>query len=343
MTRNELSTLAEGTVTETSSTEKQMWNRLWKLNVVPKVRVFWWRVLRGILPVEGALHHRHIAPLARCKVCFSANEDMRHALIACSHAQRFWREAVSWLELKLPDLHPGTWARDILCDTMFKEEDRSKIITVMWAIWTSRNNIVHDRGSMDPVQSMKMTRDALAVLEIPKMYSQILPGHGWRPPDSDSVKINTDAGISAEELKGGAGGIARSSTGFVGAWSKPLPGITEPLIAEAMSLREGVIFAKLRGFSRVVFEVDCLEVVNLWNSRAASRSVVAPILLDIEGLASNFTYFVIQHVKRPANVPAHLCAKYACTQNETCCWMGTVPSFLAISCQADSAGVPDFE
>jgi hypothetical protein len=34
----------------------------------------------------------------------------------------------------------------------------------------------------------------------------------------------------------------------VGAWSKPLPGITDPLIAEAMSLREGVIFAKLCGF-----------------------------------------------------------------------------------------------
>jgi hypothetical protein len=87
----------------------------------------------------------------------------------------------------------------------------------------------------------------------------------------------------------------------------PLPGITDPLIAEAMSLRDGVIFAKLRGFSRVVFEVDCLEVVNLWNSRAASRSVVAPILLDIEGLASNFISFVIQHVKRSANVPALVC------------------------------------
>jgi hypothetical protein len=64
----------------------------------------------------------------------------------------------------------------------------------------------------------------------------------------------------------------------------------------------------------VVFEVDCLEVVNLWDSRAGSRSVVSPILQDIEGLASSFIYFVIQHVKRSANVPAHLCAKFACTQ-----------------------------
>jgi hypothetical protein len=343
VTRNELSSLAEGTVTESSNSDTQMWNRLWKLNVVPKVRVFWWRVLRGILPVEKTLQYRHIATLAQCKVCRSANEDMMHALIQCTHAKRFWMEAREWLDIKLPDLHPATWSRDILCDPLFSEEQRPKIITVMWAIWTSRNNIVHDKGSLDPIQSMKITRDALAVLEVPRQHATILPGHGWRPPDDDWMKINTDAGISLDARKGGAGGIARSPTGFVGAWSKPYPGITDPLIAEAMSLREGVIFAKLRGFQRVVFEVDCLEVVNLWDSRAGSRSVVAPILQDIEGLASSFIYFVIQHVKRSANVPAHLCAKFACTQEDTCCWFDHVPSFLTTSLQADSAGVFDSE
>jgi hypothetical protein len=203
----------------------------------------------------------------------------------------------------------------------------------MWAIWTSRNNIVHDKGSLDPVQSMKMTREALAVLEIPKMHAKVLPGHGWRPPDDGWIKINTDAGISFDAMRGGAGGVVRSPSGFIGAWSKPLPGVTDPLIAEAMALREGVVFAQLRGFSRVVFEVDCLEVVHLWDSRAVSRSVVAPILLDIEGLALNFISFVIQHVNRTANTSAHLCAKQACTQDDTDCWMDLVPSFLTISIQ----------
>jgi hypothetical protein len=44
MSRNEYSALDEWTITETSITEKQMWSALWKLNVMPKVRVFWWRV-----------------------------------------------------------------------------------------------------------------------------------------------------------------------------------------------------------------------------------------------------------------------------------------------------------
>ena len=110
------------------------------------------------------------------------------------------------------------------------------------------------------------------------------------------------------------------------------------MIAEALSLRDGVIFAKLRGFSRVVMEVDCLEVVNLWDSRAVSRSVVAPILQEIEGLASSFISFVIKHVMRSANIPAHLCARHACGLEVTGCWMKLPPSFLVASIIADDGG-----
>lgn len=80
---------------------------------------------------------------------------------------------------------------------------------------------------------------------------------------------------------GCAGGAVLSSIDLLGAWSKPLCGITDPLIAESLSVREGVIFGKLHGFSHVIMETDCLEVVNLWNTRCNSYSVVAPILLEI--------------------------------------------------------------
>lgn len=61
----------------------------------------------------------------------------------------------------------------------------------------------------------------------------------------------------------GAGGVARSATALLGALCKPHPKVMDPLIAESLSPRDGVIFAKLRGYSHVVMETDCLEVVNL--------------------------------------------------------------------------------
>ncbi|KAE8796914.1 Alanyl-tRNA synthetase [Hordeum vulgare] len=157
------------------------------------------------------------------------------------------QEARSCLHLKMLELHPGTWCKDILCDPRFTEADKAKIVTVMWAIWTSRNSITHDRVSMDPVQSMKRIRETLALLELPLEQTKTLPGYGWRPPEVDWVKINTDASVSVIENKSGIGGLARSPASFVAAWNKPYPDVTDPLIAEALALRDGVIFAKLWG------------------------------------------------------------------------------------------------
>ena len=90
MTRNERLAREEGTATGTSGNDQQLWKALWKLNVIPKVRVFWWRVLRGILPDESTLKYHHIAVIGRCKVCMAMGEDLKHGLIHCVHARRFW-------------------------------------------------------------------------------------------------------------------------------------------------------------------------------------------------------------------------------------------------------------
>jgi ribonuclease HI len=341
--RNEQLALDEGTITESSASEKQMWSTLWKLNVMPKVRVSWWRVLRGILPVETVLKHRHIAEISRCKICLAMDEDLMHALIHCEHARRFWEEAQGWLDFILPKLHPLTWARDITCDSHFSDSVRAKIITTMWAIWSSRNSWTHDRGSYDPVHSVKMAKESLAVLDIPKRCAATLPGHGWRPPEEDFIKINTDGGLSLVARKGGAGGVARSRSAFLAAWSKPYEGITDPLIAEALAVRDGVIFARLRGYSKVVMETDCLEVISLWNNRHDSRSVVAPILQELGELVISFNSFIFQHVPRSANNSAHLCAKLACTLTVSSSWLDCIPDFLLVSIQADQSGLVSFE
>ncbi|KAI4971708.1 hypothetical protein ZWY2020_002622 [Hordeum vulgare] len=82
-------------------------------------------------------------------------------------------------------------------------------------------------------------------------------------------------------------------------------------------------------------ETDCLEAVNVWNSRHTDRSVAAPILTEIGELALSFTSFYIQHVIRSANGHVHLCAKRSGTLNVTDNWLDSTPSFLISSLLAD--------
>ena len=111
------------------------------------------------------------------------------------------------------------------------------------------------------------------------------------------------------------------------AWYKPLQGVMNPMIDELLAVREGVIFACLRGFSHVVLEIDSLEVVNLWSSRGNSRSIAAPIVVEIGELVVDFVSFAIKHVGRTANVPTHLSAKLASTVTDTESWLESSLSF----------------
>lgn len=56
---------------------------MWKLRIIPEVRVFWWRVLKELLPSYSILAHRQVMEMASCKLCGHAEESLFHALIDC--------------------------------------------------------------------------------------------------------------------------------------------------------------------------------------------------------------------------------------------------------------------
>jgi hypothetical protein len=67
-------------------------------------------------------------------------------------------------------------------------------------------------------------------------------------------------------------------------------------------------------------------------------SIVAPILDEVGELVSDFVSFSVQHVRRSANNSAHVCARLACTLDQTCSWLDENPSFLSSSLRADCIG-----
>jgi hypothetical protein len=95
-------------MTESSNRGETKWRALWKLKVIPKIRIFWWRVLKGFLPCHAELQMRHMKELSHCPMCGHEEESIYHALVTCDHARMFWTEAQEFIQFELPNLHPCT-------------------------------------------------------------------------------------------------------------------------------------------------------------------------------------------------------------------------------------------
>jgi hypothetical protein len=126
-----------------SSSGDQTWKRIWQLCVPPKVRVFWWRVVNEFLPAKGILHRRHIEPIPNCDVCGSEEESIRHVLLDCTIARRFWEQTRALTGVKMTRLHPQTWAWDLINPSHCPERNAAIILCGMWSLWMGRNKRKH--------------------------------------------------------------------------------------------------------------------------------------------------------------------------------------------------------
>jgi hypothetical protein len=70
------------------------------------MRVFWWRVMQGIVLDFTTLTRGHAKYNSTCPVCKTVSETLLHVLAECSHANLFWTAARDILNIKLPRLHP---------------------------------------------------------------------------------------------------------------------------------------------------------------------------------------------------------------------------------------------
>ena len=133
-----------------SSSDDAIWKKNWKLEVPPKARVFWWRVLHEFLPTKQILFRRHIEPEALCEVCGEPEESIRHVLLDCTVARQFWQYTRWATGVKLPSLNAETWAADLMSQ-LCPRRDRALIMIGMWTLWMLRNRRRHRELTM-PVQ-----------------------------------------------------------------------------------------------------------------------------------------------------------------------------------------------
>ena len=83
--------------------------------------------------------------------------------------------------------------------------------------------------------------------------------------------------------------VARDVLGFRGAVTRIYREISDPLIIEALALRDAVSYAVEKDFGKIILEVDCSELVKHWHN----VFVIKPLLKEISELSLSFSYFAV--------------------------------------------------
>jgi hypothetical protein len=183
-------------VPETSNSAA-MWKKLWRLRVIPKVRVFCWRAIKGFLPSYSELSRRYIMDNGTCKLCGHEEETLFHALVKCDHAKQFWSAAFDHFGVSIPRVHPASWLQDLLMGSFLSAEHIPIVMTLLWCIWSSRNKYVHGEEQYKPLGSMKLIEEQLSLLELPpSQLAKVKVVPKWERPLAGWSLVNTDGSLN---------------------------------------------------------------------------------------------------------------------------------------------------
>jgi hypothetical protein len=129
---------------------------LWRANVPPKVKFFFWLALHGRLwTAERRKQHGH-QPDATCALCDQMDETGDHLLCSCVYAREVRSRLLATMaSIATPPQHDacllGWWmsAREDVPQVLRWSFD-SLVLLVTWDLWKERNRRTFDHRSATP-------------------------------------------------------------------------------------------------------------------------------------------------------------------------------------------------
>lgn len=151
-----------------------------------------------------------------------------------------------------------------------------------------------------------------------------LPGGSSRsniastPPSPGFLKINVDVALPRNLNVCWVSMVARDSNGECAWWSrKQIVGRLVAVDGEALAVLHGLSVAQVHGWTKVVLESDCLQVVKSLASGSSSFASFGAILDSCYVFFPFFQSLSFQHIRRSGNMLAHRLAtslSISCTE-----------------------------
>ena len=132
---------ADGGSSSNNSSMKAIWKLTWHMNCLNKIKHFFWRACKNILPTKLKLKDKGIGRDDRSEFC-EQSESSGHALWSCKTAEEVWSNT----KLKLPffqdpprDFIDIVWA---IYDT-YPGINWELFAVIAWSLWNNRNKVCH--------------------------------------------------------------------------------------------------------------------------------------------------------------------------------------------------------
>lgn len=302
LTSQVFSSLGKGNI------ELNMWNKIWHARIPPKVRVFIWRLLRGILPTRVALSKKVPLPDLLCVFCNKHIESDVHIFKTCKALRCIWLYSNTGV---IPSDMPGLSLYDwiMCCLDPSRCSNTDLFFMCLWVVWGERNKTIWDGTPFNPLFSASSAtkfHDDYQKFHPPKIKNKKRPAAKWDPPPTGRLKVNFDGSFRPDSLIGGIGVIAQDEKGLcVAAFHRSIPHASSAIHMEAEACRAGLHIAIHQGWDDFILETDCAAPAAALASPEEDLSDIGSIVGDCKDYFLAFTSINVRQVFREANRVAH--------------------------------------
>ncbi|KAF3444745.1 hypothetical protein FNV43_RR14438 [Rhamnella rubrinervis] len=252
-------------------TSDDIWDRLWKLRIHERLKIFLWRLLSGVLPTNQKIFLKTGKGVPECPLCGAEEESDFHLFKVCG-AVRGLAFSSLW-GCKLEAWHFNgikDWIgfcinpfKVFLPDGLDKVALTTFLVCLFYTTWSFRNEVVFGgkRKMADYVNILNdKVNEFLTGFLIDKDKNPRLVTEFWKPPPSDWCKINVDAAFC--EGNAALALIMRNEQGRVLYLASKLVTAASSYEAELKALEWGFGLASENNWSKICWSSDALVVVN---------------------------------------------------------------------------------
>lgn len=298
--------------------DMKLWNKIWKVRIPPKIRIFLWRAMRDFISSHANLKSHHVLTDPSCSFCKFHYASTSHTLIFCPMVVHIWKDSIFWTHLKLLKDASFFECVDYL-SSKTERDDFALFSIICWAIWKECRRRNHDdsekfgfinvNGVFAYAENIRIQRPQ----SLDTGFGNVLPSdHLWFPPPFNHVRLDVDDAFDAVFNKFSVGVVIRDFQGRLCAFKAgPIrnPGYVDG--AELMAIRSGLDLCQHMGFSNVLVFSDCLNVVKDVSQGVGGLGQCDVVAYEIRSMLELPQFLSFNHMRRSANNIAHTLARKA--------------------------------